>query len=124
MLFDQFDVQKWDCKSIGTPWNAEEVFAVRNEGIPAEAVRQGILTREDYEASVGNTPKVVKEVVAEDFPLDDPANLAGTAEEQLAVLVAKIQAIDPEFIPSPKATVNSLTKKLDAITPIEEVVAE
>ena len=106
MLFDQFDVAKWECKAIGTPRNAEEVFAVRNLGIPAEAVRQGILTREEYEVFAGNV----------EAPVVD-------TDIEFNALVDKIRAIDPEFVPSTKATINSLTKKLDAITPIEEEVA-
>lgn len=108
MLFDHFDVIKWDCKDIGTPRTAEEVFAIRNEGIPAEAVRKGIFTREAYDEYAKNPTDFV---------------FIGAGEETIASLLAKIIAIDPTYKVSPKATVASLTKKLDAIAPIEEVAA-
>ena len=37
------------CKSIGIPWTEEEAKAVSILKIPAEYVRQGCLTQEDYE---------------------------------------------------------------------------
>ena len=37
------------CKAFGVPWSDEEAHAVFILKIPADAVRQGCLTLEDYE---------------------------------------------------------------------------
>ena len=75
------------------------MFAVRNLGIPADAVRAGVFTLEDLENYV-------------------PVGTTGTGtEETIESLIAKIVAIDPEFVASNKATIKSLTKKLLEITP-------
>ena len=37
------------CKSIGIPWTDEEANAVYNLKIPADFVRQGCFTEEDYQ---------------------------------------------------------------------------
>ena len=37
------------CKAIGVPWSEEEAHAALVLKIPAEYVRQGVLTWEDYE---------------------------------------------------------------------------
>lgn len=37
------------CKEIGVPWSAEEFVALHELEIPAEYVRDGILTTEEYE---------------------------------------------------------------------------
>lgn len=41
------------CKAYGIPWTEEEAFAVSQLKIPAEYVRQGCLTIEDYEKAAG-----------------------------------------------------------------------
>ena len=102
MLYNALDVANWECKAIGTPRTAEEVFAVRNLGIPADAVRAGVLTLEALENYV---------------PVGTVWVGTEGAEETIESLIAKIVAIDPEFVASNKATVKSLTKKLADITP-------
>src|SRR3990167_4789328 len=43
------------CRAIGVPWTEEEQAAIKDLGIPADYVRNGILTVEDYEkASAGH----------------------------------------------------------------------
>lgn len=45
-------------KAIGVPWSEEEAKAVYELGIPADFVRQGVLTKEQYEkAKVGDQKK-------------------------------------------------------------------
>lgn len=39
-------------KAIGIPWNADELKAIYELGIPAEYVRNGFLTKESYENAV------------------------------------------------------------------------
>ena len=63
MDFSAIDVNNGDCKAIGVAWNNEEAFAVRNLGIPADFVRKGIYTIEDYEKELGSKPKAKKEVI-------------------------------------------------------------
>ena len=100
MLYNTLDVANWECKAIGTPRTADEAFAVRNLGIPADAVRAGVLTLEALETYVPSEK-----------------NEDGKPGETIESLTAKIVAIDPEFVASNKATVKSLTKKLADITP-------
>lgn len=45
------------CKEIGVPWNDEELKARYELGIPAEYVRDGILTKEDYEKTAAADEK-------------------------------------------------------------------
>lgn len=40
------------CKAIGVPWSDEEHKAIMELGIPADYVRNGILTKKDYEKAV------------------------------------------------------------------------
>lgn len=42
--------QQGRCKDIGLPWSAEEVHAVFVLKVPAEYVRRGCLTTDEYEA--------------------------------------------------------------------------
>lgn len=104
MLFDHLDVANGDCKAVGLPWTSEEAYAVRNLGIPAELVRQGILTKEDedsfHQNGIKPTTKKVEtkvvpqaevepeapatpdeEVVAEDAELAQSEHQTGSTEE-------------------------------------------
>jgi len=57
MLFDHQDVAAGECHSVGQPWTAEEVYAVRNLGIAPELVRKGILKVEDLQNVEIKAPK-------------------------------------------------------------------
>lgn len=61
MKFDHVDVANGECKAINTPRTAEEVYAVRNLGIPADMVRQGILTLDKKEKKKEDRPEVIVE---------------------------------------------------------------
>jgi len=37
------------CKALGVPWSAEELKAIHGEGVPANYVRAGILTKKAYD---------------------------------------------------------------------------
>jgi len=54
------------CKAIGVPWNTEEAYAALNLRIPADFVRAGVLTIEEYESALkkGKNP-VDKGIVLE-----------------------------------------------------------
>lgn len=41
--------EKGRCKDIGVPWSEEEMHARYGLGIPADLVRKGVLTLEEYE---------------------------------------------------------------------------
>lgn len=63
MLFDMFDVARGDCKALGTPWTAEEVYAVRNLWIDPELVRKWVLNLSDL--VIQPQKEVKKQVVIE-----------------------------------------------------------
>lgn len=48
------------CKAIGVPWTEEEQAALKELGIPADYVRNGILTKEDYEKALAEHQEVGK----------------------------------------------------------------
>lgn len=66
--FDAGDVARGDCFAIWVPWTAEQVYAVRNLWIPAEQVRQWILTHTQHEDQVKEEEKEEVEEVAEEMP--------------------------------------------------------
>ena len=45
------------CKYMGVPWNEEEIKARYELGIPAEYVRKGVLTLEEYKMELGEADK-------------------------------------------------------------------
>ena len=49
------------CKAIGVPWSDEERAALRELGIPVEYVREGVLTKEDYNKVLKDEAKVEKD---------------------------------------------------------------
>jgi len=55
-------------KASGIPWSAEELKARYELGIPADAVRRGILTTEDYQADTEDSQKIIAE--GEELPLE------------------------------------------------------
>ena len=48
------------CKAIGVPWNEEEHHAVTVLNIPAEFVREGILTIDEYDEVKGSSERRFK----------------------------------------------------------------
>ncbi len=75
MDFNAIDMKNGDCKEIGIAWSPEEAYAVRNLGIPAEMVREGILTQEAYDKKMGTkskkTSKKDADVTEDDSDADD-----------------------------------------------------
>lgn len=58
-------VAKGRAKDIGIPWNEEELHARYDLSIPAEYVREGILTLEAYEAAkAGGVAPATREALA------------------------------------------------------------
>lgn len=49
--------QQGRCKALGVPWTEEELKARYELKIPAEFVRKGILTIEEYQAELGGIKK-------------------------------------------------------------------
>lgn len=47
--FSPLKAEQGFCKAPGIAWNNEEAYAVNNLNIPADYVRKGILTKEEYE---------------------------------------------------------------------------
>jgi hypothetical protein len=54
-------------KAHGISWNAEELTARYKLGIPADAVRRGIITTEDYQADLEDSQEIIAK--GEELPL-------------------------------------------------------
>lgn len=70
MNYTDMDVINGECRDNTTPRTAEEVYAVRILNIPAEMVRQWVLTLEQYEKGI-KLPKEVKTEQSDTVTSDD-----------------------------------------------------
>lgn len=61
-------VEQGRAKAIGVPWSEEELKAVYQLKIPAEYVRQGILTLEDYQKELEKEKEII--VKGKELPLE------------------------------------------------------
>ena len=94
-------------KAVGIPWSNEELKARFELGIPADAIRRGILTKEDY---LEDTQKEAEmKDSGKEMPLDrlKKDELLALAEER------GIEVVDPK-----------VTTKADLISLIETKVEE
>lgn len=115
-------VQQGRAKAPGVPWNDEELYAVNQLGIPAEYVRDGITTEEDYEKALKAEEKGEKPLSRQSRPeIEARAReldinfTPGTALHVLVNEINKAEASGKK--PSKKEEVSESMKrdKLDAI---------
>ena len=92
-------------KAVGIPWSNEEQNAKYVLGIPAEAIRRGILTKEDYLKDTKQEAKIKDS--DEEMPLDrlKKDELLALAKER------EIEVVDPK-----------VTTKADLVSLIETKV--
>jgi hypothetical protein len=101
-------------KALGVSWTEQEAFAVFHLKIPAEFVRKGILTVEDYEkAKVGaEPPKNKAALLKEAESLGIAVTPDATVESLKEVIAAAKEAKKPaEEEPEAKATPKAKIKK-------------
>ena len=92
-------------KAVGIPWSNDELNAKYVLGIPAEAIRRGILTKEDYLKDTKQEEEIKDS--GEEMPLDR------LKKDELLVLAEEkgIEVVDPK-----------ITTKADLISLIETKV--
>jgi tRNA(Ile)-lysidine synthase TilS/MesJ len=97
-------------KAYGIPWSEAEANAVYQLKIPADYVRKGILTLEDYEKAKGVLPpeKTREELAEEAKKLGIPVTPDATKESLEKVLTDKKTVVKKD-LPNPKA--KTITKK-------------
>jgi len=79
-------VQQWRAKAVWISWNKEELNAVYVLGIPADYVRKGILTTEDYNRSAWTILEEDKDELLDKardlwIPATDDANVEWLKQE-------------------------------------------
>lgn len=95
------------CKAIGVPWTDEELNAIHKLKIPAEFVRNGCLTLEDYQKASSKLEGLKAE--GKEIPLVDMNK---------AELMAKAGELDIQF--TPEVTRADLILLIQSKLPAEE----
>lgn len=101
------------CKAIGVPWTNEEAEARSKLKIPAEYVRQGCLTLEDYEKSLNKTTKSIEKT--------NKIPLIHLKRNQLIVLCEKMEIAVGEEVTRPVLIEMLLDSGCKKSIPVEDI---
>jgi len=91
-------------KAVGIPWTSEEANAIYNLKIPADYVRKGILTLEDYEKAekIGLEKPMSKSDLEKEAKELEISFTPDVTPEALREEIAKKKEVNAEENPKPK----------------------
>lgn len=106
-------VSQGRAKAVGVSWTKEEMKARYELKIPAEFVRQGILTLKDYEKAKGTVPedKRSEKELLEEAKKEGIAATPEATPEVLKEEIAKKKAKKEVKVSKPKARAKAKPKK-------------
>jgi hypothetical protein len=109
-------VSQGRAKAIGVSWSDAELKARYELGIPAEYVRQGILTTEDYQKAIKQNPveNKTKEEVMKEAEEEGIAATPDAPKEVVADLVQKAKEKKAKVAPAKKPAIKSKAKPAKA----------
>jgi hypothetical protein len=109
-------VSQGRAKAIGVSWSEAELKARYELGIPAEYVRQGILTKEDYDNALKQGPieQKTKEEVMKEAKEEGISATPDAPKEVVADLVQKAKEKKAKVAPAKKPAIKSKAKPAKA----------